>query len=96
MSAPGGIPDYHGPHIRPLLADPVKLAWYEPTQLAQHVRVTAHTCHCRATTYELCAAGGQGFIRRMDRERRTVHETARTLTAVARRTFEQILNGEAA
>ncbi|WP_250907545.1 hypothetical protein [Nonomuraea sp. NEAU-A123] len=46
-------------------------------------------------TYELCAAAGQGFVRRTDREKGTVRETAWTLNAAAKRTFDQILQGEA-
>ncbi|MET8984102.1 hypothetical protein ABZW49_01505 [Nonomuraea wenchangensis] len=53
------------------------------------------TCGCRPITYELCAAAGQSFVRRTDRGKRTVHETAWTLIATARRTFEEILRGEA-
>jgi hypothetical protein len=46
-------------------------------------------------TYELCSAAGQGFVRRADRDKKTVHETAWMLTTAAKVTFEQILCGEA-
>ncbi|MET8863482.1 hypothetical protein ABZW11_11045 [Nonomuraea sp. NPDC004580] len=89
------VPEYHGPHLGPLLPDRVELAWYKPVRRTPVVRVVAHTCDCQAITYELCAAAGHGFVRRTDREQGTVHETAWTLTAVARRTFEMILDGQA-
>ncbi|MBE1585465.1 hypothetical protein ACFPOI_47790 [Nonomuraea angiospora] len=89
------ITDFHGPHIEPPLSGHVKLSWYEPTPRAPRIRVISHTCECRETTYELCAAAGQGFVRRTDRAKRTVRETAWTLTATARRMFQQILRGEA-
>ncbi|GAA3113984.1 hypothetical protein GCM10020001_036440 [Nonomuraea salmonea] len=89
------VPDYHGAHVGPLLPDRVELSWYEPVSRAAVVRVVAHTCGCQAMAYELCTAGGQGFVRRADQEQGAVHETAWTLVAVARRTFEMILGGQA-
>ncbi|MEQ4725143.1 hypothetical protein [Nonomuraea sp. B19D2] len=89
------IPDFHGPHIEPPLPGHFKLTWHEPTNRVARIRVVSHTCECRRTTYELCSAAGQGFVRRTDREKRTVHETSWTLSAAARHTFEQILRGEA-
>ncbi|MFK4035302.1 hypothetical protein ACI2LC_05830 [Nonomuraea wenchangensis] len=52
------------------------------------VRVPAD--HVRAAP-----TAGQGFVRRTDRDRGSVHETAWTLATTAMRTFEQILRGEA-
>lgn len=89
------IPDFHGPHVEPPVPGHLKLSWHEPTSRASRIRVVSHTCECKATTYELCAAAGQGFVLRTDREKGTVRETAWTLTAVARHTFHQILQGEA-
>ncbi|MEW9554650.1 hypothetical protein [Nonomuraea sp. NPDC050783] len=93
----GKSPDFHGPHVAPLLPDHHVLTWYEPTQRAVRIRVVAWTCECECcrVTYELCGIAGQGFVRRTDRDRRTAHETRWTLTATARHTFEQILRGEA-
>ncbi|WP_431923530.1 hypothetical protein [Nonomuraea jabiensis] len=59
------------------------------------IRVVSWTRGCRPTTYELCGAAGQGFVRRTDRDMRTVHGTSWTLTAAARHAFGQILRGEA-
>ncbi|MEV4115473.1 hypothetical protein [Nonomuraea sp. NPDC049695] len=89
------LADFHGPHVQPPLPGHVRLSWYELTPRVSRIRVISHTCECRETTYELCAAAGQGFVRRNDRAEQTVHETVWTLTATARRIFEQILHGEA-
>jgi hypothetical protein len=86
--------DFHGPHAAPPLPDHLVLTWREPVRRAARVRVVSWTCGCRSIAYELCAAAGQSFVRRTDRDKRTVHETAWTLIATARRTFEQILRGE--
>jgi hypothetical protein len=91
----GEMPDFHGPHVGSLLPDHHVLTWYEPTQRASRIRVVSWTCECRPMAYELCGAAGQGFVRRIDRDKRTVHETVWTLTATARRAFEEILRGEA-
>lgn len=89
------IPDFHGPHAAPPQPGHLVLAWYQPDRRVLRIRVVSWTCECRPTTYELCGAAGQGFVRRIDRDKRTVHETSWTLTAAARHTFEQILRGEA-
>jgi hypothetical protein len=89
------FPDFHGPHVEPPSPDRVNLSWYEAANRAPRVRVVSHTCECQAVTYELCAAAGQGFVRRTDRRTGAVHETAWSLTSAAMRTFAQILEGEA-
>ncbi|MFI7128266.1 hypothetical protein ACIBQ1_21375 [Nonomuraea sp. NPDC050153] len=89
------ILDFHGPHAAPLLPGHLILTWYQPDRRAPRIRVVSHTCECLPTTYELCSAAGQGFVRRTDRDKQTIHETSWTLSAVARHTFEQILRGEA-
>ncbi|MET7336229.1 hypothetical protein [Nonomuraea sp. NPDC005650] len=91
----GEIPDFHGPHAAPPLPGHLVLTWYQPDRRASRIRVVSHTCECSGTTYELCSAAGLGFVRRTDRDKRTVHETSWTLSAAARHTFEQILHGEA-
>ncbi|GAA2204923.1 hypothetical protein GCM10009850_006140 [Nonomuraea monospora] len=88
------IPDFHGPHVDPPRPDHVKLTWYALTRRAPRVRVVSHTCECRETTYELCAAAGLGFVRRTDRTVGTVRETAWTSPAAAGCLFEQIMQGE--
>ncbi|MFC4008079.1 hypothetical protein ACFOY2_12665 [Nonomuraea purpurea] len=95
MTERGEIPDFHSLHPQPRKPDHIKLSWYEPAHRTQRIRVVLHTCECRHTVYELCATAGQSFIRRTDREKGTVHETAWALTADARDTFNRILLGEA-
>ncbi|MEV5553782.1 hypothetical protein AB0L44_08985 [Nonomuraea wenchangensis] len=87
--------DFHGSHAASPLPGHLVLTRQEPARRAARARVVSWTCGCRPITYELCAAAGQGFVRRTDRDERTVHETAWTLISTARRTFEQILRGEA-
>ena len=87
--------DFHSPHAASPLPGHLVLVWHEPSRRAARVRVVSWTCECRPITYELCAAAGQGFVRRTDRDKRTVHETAWTLIATASRIFVQILRGEA-
>ncbi|WP_157249009.1 hypothetical protein [Nonomuraea typhae] len=55
------------------------LTWYRPTHAEDRSRVVAWTCDCQDTVYELCHAGGQGYLRRMTREDDAVivHETHR-------------------
>ncbi|MBE1587958.1 hypothetical protein ACFPOI_39330 [Nonomuraea angiospora] len=89
------IADFHGPHVHLPKPDRIKLTWNEPANRAPRIRVVSHTCECKITTYELCSAAGQGFIRRTNRKNGTVRETAWTLTAAARHTFDQILQGDA-
>ncbi|MEV0612884.1 hypothetical protein AB0I81_06125 [Nonomuraea sp. NPDC050404] len=89
------IPDFHGPHVDPPLPGHIKLTWYEPTGRVPRVRVVSHTCECRETTYELCAAAGRGFVRRTDRVEENVREIAWTSIATATRIFHQIMHGEA-
>ncbi|WP_204016143.1 hypothetical protein [Sphaerimonospora thailandensis] len=47
--------------------------------------------------YELCSAGGQGFVRRTTRGTKgtTIHETDRVPAPRAVELFERILTGEA-
>jgi hypothetical protein len=89
------LAEFHGPHVAPPTPEHVKLTWHQPTPRASRIRVISHTCECRETTYELCAAAGQSFVRHTDRTEQTVHETPWTLTSIARHVFEQILRGEA-
>ncbi len=61
---------YHGPHPAMACADAVAVTWREPTARADRVRVRAHTCSCQSVVYELCAASGLYFIRRIDSRQR--------------------------
>ena len=45
-----------------------RLEWGTP-RMGERVRVLKRTCDCLTPVYELCAAGGQYFIRRIDAHR---------------------------
>ena len=53
------------PHLPPLLKGARELAWFKPGRFVRS-RVLAWTCcEHRNTWYELCAAGGLAYIRRL-------------------------------
>ncbi|MGK5551701.1 hypothetical protein ACSNOI_08805 [Actinomadura kijaniata] len=56
-----------------------------------------HTCECLATVYELCAVGGNYFIRRTVRgpDGDQVHETSRTRQRRAEELWFRLLRGRA-
>ncbi|MEU7894178.1 hypothetical protein AB0B45_15105 [Nonomuraea sp. NPDC049152] len=89
---------YHGTHPAPRRADCEPVAWYESTLRCERVRVRAHTCGCRNTVYELCAAAGVLFVRRLKREDGSVNvrETSWLRAAEALRLWAAILDGRAA
>ncbi|GAA2204149.1 hypothetical protein GCM10009850_002060 [Nonomuraea monospora] len=60
-------------------------------------RVRAHTCDREPTTYELCAAGGLGHIRRTDRtaDGDQVRESPWVRDAEAGRLWKALLEGHA-
>lgn len=67
------------PHVAMAQRNHVRLDWRVPYRTVERVRPTSWTCHCRATVYELCEGGGQGFIRRTVQlvGGHEVHETPR-------------------
>ncbi|WP_133306102.1 hypothetical protein [Microbispora triticiradicis] len=73
-----------------------KLAWFEPWGGAR-VRVVAWTCDCLAIVYELCQAGGQGFIRRtlQNEDAPEIRETHRWAIPQARDVWAALLTGRA-
>lgn len=89
------IPDYHGPHAEPPQAGCVEISWCKPTDRVPRIRVVAHSCECVPILFELCAAGGRGFVRRTDRAEGSTYESAWMATVVARSLYGQILRGEA-
>ncbi|WP_101788076.1 hypothetical protein [Nonomuraea indica] len=63
--------------------DRVRLEWRVSDLHNRRTRALAWTCDCRATVYELCAGGGQAFIRRniqLD-DGHQVHETSPVSTS---------------
>ncbi|GGT30964.1 hypothetical protein GCM10010176_089400 [Nonomuraea spiralis] len=61
-------PGIHLPEPRPTCTP---ILWYPMRSARERIRVQAYTCECLHTFYELCHAGGQGFLRRTRRTHRT-------------------------
>ncbi|GAA0917210.1 hypothetical protein GCM10009560_13010 [Nonomuraea longicatena] len=51
------------------------------------------TCHCDDVAYELCASGGQTFLRREDTRFRKVAETHRMRMKEGHTTWQALLQG---
>lgn len=75
----------------------MRLVWREPFRAEERVRVVAWTCDCRATVYELCHAGGQGYIRKTHQLQGApqVSETYRWLFREADAVWTALLMGDA-
>ncbi|AWS40193.1 hypothetical protein [Streptosporangium sp. 'caverna'] len=85
------------PHVSMAQRDHTRLAWLASDKGVTRLRVITWTCQCRATLYELCQAGGQGFIRRtlqLDGSPE-VHETYRWPIRQASDIWRALLSGEA-
>jgi hypothetical protein len=62
----------------------------------ERCRVIAWTCYCRSVVYELCASGGQVFLRRtVQGTPCTVQETSRTRMAEGHELWAALLTGRA-
>ncbi len=84
------------PHVAPLQRDHMRLVWHSPLRGEQRVRVIAWTCDCRATVYELCHAGGVGYVRRTVQLEGApeVHETYRWSFREADGVWTALLGGQ--
>ena len=81
------------PHVGPLQAGHVLLAWIDPRDDGRR-RVIAWTCDCRSVVYELCSAGGQSYLRRtVQGARLDVTETPRTRASEAHDLWAELLTG---
>ncbi|UBU14282.1 hypothetical protein [Nonomuraea gerenzanensis] len=91
------IEDYHGPHPKPLKEGHARIDWLESVGRSASTRVRAHTCDCRRTTYELCAAGGLGYIRRTERKATgdSISESPWLRDTRAKRLWADLLEGNA-
>lgn len=82
-------------HVPIPQVDHARLTWMDP-RLGERCRVIAWTCHCRSVVYELCASGGQVFLRRtVQGTPRTVQETGRTRMAEGQELWAAMLTGRA-
>ncbi len=75
--------------------DAEEIEWRRIHGDVQRVRLVDRTCACKATVYELCAAGGQRFIRRTTGEQREVQESPRMVCRAADELWERVLTGQA-
>ncbi|MFF3441010.1 hypothetical protein [Streptosporangium sp. NPDC002721] len=85
------------PHLGPAQRDHTRLDWRASYGMPERVRPVAWTCACRATVYELCEGGGQGFIRRitqLDGDHR-VDESHRWSITETRAIWTALLSGRA-
>jgi hypothetical protein len=82
------------PHVPIAQSGCRRLEWLAPRS-GERVRVIAWTCECLATVYELCEAGGQGFIRRTVQRSggNQVHESHRWQVAESRAMWTALLSG---
>ena len=70
--------------------------WEPSLPRTDRVRVRAHTCVCDSPIYELCAAGGLGFVRRSTGETVTsTDESAWLPVRAAEDLWWRILSGQA-
>ncbi|GAA2215794.1 hypothetical protein GCM10009850_112620 [Nonomuraea monospora] len=67
------VEDFHSEHPEPLKDGHTKITWSPSTNRAVSIRVRRHTCGCVPTSYELCAAAGLAFIRRIVRSSAGAH-----------------------
>lgn len=93
---------YHGTHPLPPKPEHEKLEWGKPYASRQYetVRVRVHTCGlepCVGTFYELCTAGGQGFIRRTTTRQgvQSVAETPPMSIPDVERAWWELMHGRA-
>jgi hypothetical protein len=96
-SAVIGVSHCLSPHVAMPQREHTRLVWHDPYKGVTRVRVVAWTCECRATVYELCHSGGQGFIRRtvqLDDAPR-IHETYRWPIGEANDIWRALLSGQA-
>lgn len=94
--AKSGFPQemYHGPHVARPGPDAELVDWSSPAHRVDRVRVRAHTCCCRRPAFELCAAAGLWFVRRVTDDG-AIAESPWTPSRDAMELWEQILRGQA-
>ncbi|GAA0934485.1 hypothetical protein GCM10009560_41740 [Nonomuraea longicatena] len=80
------------PHLPKPQVDCIRLVWLAARHELRR-RVLLWTCHCGGIAYELCASGGQTFLRREDMRFRKVAETHRMRTQEGHATWQALLQG---
>ncbi|GAA4571025.1 hypothetical protein [Planotetraspora kaengkrachanensis] len=89
--------EFHGPHPGTRRVNCETLSWHQTNGRVDRIRITAHTCECLATIFELCHAGGLGFVRKTVRreDQAVVRESDWLNIPSAHGLFLRILLGEA-
>ncbi|GGP13006.1 hypothetical protein GCM10012278_63060 [Nonomuraea glycinis] len=96
MNCPRSRGDYRGLHVAAAQAQTELVEWEPSLPRTDRVRVRAHTCVCQSPIYELCAAGGLGFVRRSTSGSLTgSDESAWLSVAAAEDLWWRILSGQA-
>ncbi|TMR94589.1 hypothetical protein EJK15_33000 [Nonomuraea basaltis] len=95
-TSPFSVPLCHGLHVA-APPDAERVAWVQSAGRVPRVRVRDYTCMCRAPFFELCAAGGLSFVRRISDESDAaiIVESPWTLAPAAERLWLRISNGTA-
>lgn len=96
MNVPSWRFDHHSHHLAVPQENVLQVAWQDVVRRCDRIRVHEHTCSCMPPMYELCAAGGLSFIRRLSWDGRPrVVQTEWMSARAARQLWMQILTGYA-
>jgi hypothetical protein len=96
MSVPPPHFNHHSRHVAMPQDDALQVAWEKVVRRCDRIRVQEHTCMCKRPVYELCAAGGLSFIRRLSGNGlRSVVQSEWMPARAAHELWMQILSGYA-
>jgi hypothetical protein len=96
MTCPRSRDDCGGLHVAAAHIQAELLEWEPPIPRVNRIRVRTHTCVCQSPIFELCAAGGLCFVRRITGESPAVIEESAWLSARAgEKLWWRILRGQA-
>lgn len=84
--------DCLSPHLPEPQPNCTRLVWLMARNEPRR-RALSWTCHCAGIVYELCAMGGQAFLRRTDPETGKAFETHRMSTREGEATWQALLSG---
>ncbi|MBE1588188.1 hypothetical protein H4W80_006446 [Nonomuraea angiospora] len=86
--------DCLSPHLPEPQPNCTRLVWLTARKEPRR-RTLLWTCHCDGVIYELCASGGQAFLRRTKPNSRKAFETHRMSTREGYATWHALLEGRA-
>lgn len=84
--------DCLSPHLPEPEPNHKRLTWFKACKESRR-RTLAWTCHCQDVIHELCAAGGQSYLRRTDCAADEVFETHRMLIRDGNALWQALLQG---